>query len=209
MDADLKSDLLFFGLLTVGGITTAVGVYLLIKRYFPLGKVSFNGQERTLTEEDKLWAARMVVGETGGDDPQSNAAVLWSVLTRWLTKPSLQGMSWAQVMRAFSQPINPQWADASAPGCTRQPSACTETNLARRRQITSMPWSSIPQSVRDQVEAFARGRVANPIPGLNNFAAAGAIGGSQLSSSELPPRTIGGNTFIRDPGSLQGEVRFV
>jgi hypothetical protein len=63
--------------------------------------------------------------------------------------------------------------------------------------------------VRRLVDLFVAGRLANPIPGYNNFAARGSISSRSLSSSTLPPTTIGGNTFIRDPNSEFGEARVV
>ena len=207
---DWKENVLFYGLLSGAGLAAVVGTYLLVKRYAVVGAVEFQGVQYPLTEEDKLWMARMVVGETGNSPSQEDgAAVLWSVVTRWRTKAAFSDISLIQLMKAFSQPINPIWASLNGSGCQRSPSRCTPAHLARRARITNMPWSSIPQVVRDLVESFAQGRVSNPIPGYNNFAAAGAISGSSLTSSELPPVTLGGNTFIRDSGSLQGEVRIV
>jgi hypothetical protein len=197
---------LIFG---AAAVPAGIGIYYLVRWYFPVGKVDFQGRRWSFTEDDKLWMGRMLVGETGGESRSAMAAVAWSVITRWVTKPVFQDMSLTQVMRAFSQPINPKWADMGAAGCQRSPGMCSEQALARRRRITNMSWSEMPSATTSFVEAFARGHIADPTPGYNNFAAAGSISSSTLSSSELPPITIGGNTFIRDPGSLQGKVRIV
>jgi len=206
---DLTEDLILYGSLTAAGVAAAVGAYFLVKRYAVVGEIEFQGRRYPFTGEDKLWAGRMLVGETGGGNDQANAAVLWSVVTRWVSNPRFQDWSFTRLARAFSQPINPIWASRSASGCQRNPSACTDAHLARRQRISSMSWGSLPPNVQRLVESFAQGRVSNPIPGYNNFAAATHIGSSRLASSELPPVDVGGNMFIRDPGSLQGEVRIV
>jgi len=155
-------DLVFYGLLSGAGIASVAGMYLLVRRYYPAGAVEFQGLREPLTQEDKLWMARMALGESG-EDMQGGAAVLWSVLTRWRTKPTFRNWSFVRLMRAFSQPINPIWATPTGGGCLRQPHRCTPELLARRARITNMPWGSLPLSVRDLTEAFAQGRVPNPI----------------------------------------------
>lgn len=191
---------------TIASLVAAFGVYLLVRRYYPVGAVEFQGRRWSFHETDKVWAARMVVGESGTSNMQAGAAVLWAVAQRWVTKPQFQGMSFTSVMRAFSQPINPIWSSPSGSGCQQRPDMCSQTALSNRARIQSTPWSSIPMSVQQLVEEFFSGRVANPIPGYNNFAASWATSGG---SSELPAVAIGGNTFMRDPGSLPGEVRVV
>jgi hypothetical protein len=168
-------------------------------------------------------------GESGWDSPdtleqkkRAGAAVLWSVATRHMTLPSLfRSGSFTTTMRAFSQPINPIWASPAAcrngrgccgsvtGSCGSVTGSCSPTKLQRRLRIRTKPWLALPLHVRVLVDNFVAGRVRNPIPGYNNFAARGAISSRSLSSSTLPPQTIGGNTFVRDPGSASGEVRVV
>lgn len=206
-------DVLVLSLFGAGVVAGAVGGYFLVRRYFARGEVLFQGRTYPITGEDKVWMGRMVIGEagrSGWENPSKlidGAAVLWSVATRWVTRPEFQSWSFTRLMRAFSQPINPIWETAQSSGCQRRPSMCTSTHLSRRAQIRSTSWSALPPQVQDLVDRFIKGRVTNPVPGYNNFAAAGHISSSKLASSELPPMTVGGNTFIRDPGSLVGNVR--
>jgi hypothetical protein len=208
-------------LLTAAAVSAVYGAYRLVTYPFPLwgGTIELNGNRYRMTNTDRLWMGRMVIGEageSGWDDPaqaqskrREGAAVLWSVATRHMTKPSFRGWSFTRTMRAFSQPINPIWASPLAEGCLRSPSACTPTRLERRFRITRAPWYSLPAGARQLVDEFFRGQVENPIPGYNNFAGRGSISASARAQSTLPPRNIGGNTFVRDRGSAEGEVRIV
>jgi hypothetical protein len=205
-------------LFTAAGISALYGAYRLVMYPFPLwgAAIELNGNRYRMTNTDRLWMGRMVVGEageSGWDDPataaakrRAGAAVLWSVATRHMTKPSFRGWTLTQTMRAFSQPINPIWASPLAEGCLRSPSACTPSRLERRLRITNAPWFSLPAGVRSLVNDFFRGNVENPVPGYNNFAGVGSIRSSAIAQSTLPATTIGGNTFLRDPGSIGGEV---
>lgn len=203
------------------------GVYRTATYPFPMfggGVLRMNDQSYRFTSGDRLWMGRMVIGEVGDsgwDRPDSveanqraGAAVLWAVATRHMTMPSLfRSGSFTRTMRAFSQPINPIWASPGAcvdgRGCCGDVfGACSPRKLQRRFVIRTKPWLGLPSAVRRLVDEFVAGRVQNPIPGYNNFAASGSIGRSALAASSLSPVTIGSNTFVRDPGSASGEVRF-
>jgi hypothetical protein len=208
-------------LFAAAGISAIYGVYRLVNYPFPLwgGNLVIGGRRYHMTNTDRLWMGRMVVGEVGEqgwDDPsqldlrrRAAAAVLWSVATRHMTKPAFRDWSFTQTMRAFSQPINPIWASPTASGCISSPSACTPSRLERRFVITRTPWYALPAGVRAAVDDFFRGALPNPVPGYNNFAAQASISASARAQSTLPPTTVGGNTFVRDPGSDAGEVRVV
>jgi hypothetical protein len=208
-EAGYWDEVLMYSAIGVASVAVIASGYFLYRKLFPVGAVQFQGRKWHFHDEDKVWAGRMIVGESGTDATRNEAAaVLWSVAARWVTKPAFQGMTYTQVIRGFSQPVNPIWAsndqcNSSGRGCCGN---CTSAQLSRRAYITSLPWTSIPASIRGYVEDFMRGALSNPIPQYNNFAAAGYVSGS---NSELEPVTIGGNTFIRDPGSLPGEVRIV
>lgn len=170
-----------------------IGGYYLYQYLYPSGQIDFNDQRWTIHPSDKIWLARMAYGEAG-TNIQGAAAVLWSVATRWVTKPVFQSMTFVELMRNFSTPIMFGCRSGDADYCQR---------------ITGHSWEEIPVVIRELVEGFVRGRVSNPVPGYNNFAAQRAIRPSSLATSELPPITVGGNTFIRDPGTIPGEVRIV
>ena len=178
----------------VAGVAVVAGSYLGYRYLYPVGAVEFQGRRYRFTSEDKLWMARMVTGESGTSNMTAGAAVLWSVATRWVTNPRFQQMSFTQLMRNFSTPVMFNCRSGSASYCQR---------------TSAIPWSNIDPRVRNLVEQFIRGRVPNPIPGYNNFAASWAIGSRSMASSELPPQDVGGNMFIRDPGSLPGRVGIV
>lgn len=203
---EVGKEIAVYAVVSAAGLAAAVGLYLLFRWYYPVGVVEFNNERWQLHESDKIWAARMVLGESGDNDMTAGAAVLWAVAQRWVTKSALQRMNFTEVMRSFSQPLNPIWSSSSASGCQRSPSQCSAAALARRQSIQSTQWWGIPSSIRGLVEDFFKGRVSNPVPGYNNFAAAGYV---NTSASELPAITIGGNTFVRDPGSIPGIVRIV
>src|SRR5690606_827334 len=112
--------------IAVASIALSFGGYYLVRRYFPIGAVEFQGRQWPFHDEDKVWAARMVVGESGVDASREEAAaVLWSVASRWVTKPAFQGMTYTQVIRGFSQPVNPIWASNAA--CTSDGRGCCGT----------------------------------------------------------------------------------
>lgn len=198
-------------------VAAGYGAYRMVNYPFPLwgGNLELNGRHYRMTNTDRLWMGRMVIGEageSGWDSPskrRAGAAVLWSVATRHMTKPAFRDWSFTKTMRAFSQPINPIWANPVATGCLRSPGACTPSRLRRRFTITRTPWYRLPTGVRQLVDEFFRGQLQNPIPGYNNFAASGSISASARAQSTLSPTAIGGNTFVRDQGSVSGDVRVV
>jgi hypothetical protein len=203
----MKNDALFYGLLATGGLAASVAVYFLVRRYAVVGAVEFQGQRWPITDEDKLWLGRLVIGESGlNATRQEGAAVLWSIAQRRATLPGMQGRRFVDVIRGFSQPLSPLWDDPNADRCLQYPEHCTASRIERRRVVSSTSWSALPAQVRQLVEDFVGGRVPNPIPGYNNFA---TVELASRRQSELPLVAVGGNGFIRDPGSLQGEVRIV
>jgi hypothetical protein len=176
-----------------GGLSLLVGGYFLYQYFFPVGAIEFSGRRWRIDPTDKIWLARMAFGEAG-ENIQGAAAVLWSVASRWVTKPVFQNMTFVELMRNFSTPVMFNCRSGDASYCQR---------------ISNLSWGEIPLEITELVEAFVKGRVSNPVSGYNNFAAQRAIRSSSLAASELPPITVGGNTFIRDPGTISGEVRIV
>jgi hypothetical protein len=206
----------------VGYVVGSVGIAYLAFRattYPPLwllgGTAELNGQRYRITNTDMLWLARMVYGETGGDD-EAKAAVLWSVLTRHMSKPSLyQTGSLTKTIRMFAQPLSPLWAtpfgcEGGRGCCGTFWGACSPTTLLKRANVRWSSWYMLPGDVRDAVTRFVRGELPNPVPGANNFAM--SISAAERSGSVqagFQPVTIRSNTFIRDAGSTPGAVRFV
>jgi hypothetical protein len=187
------------------------------------GVLALGNQSYVFTTKDRLWLGRMVIGEAGEggwENPgklRDGAAVLWAVASRHMSKPVLRSSgSLTKTIRAFAQPVNPIWAgpwgctwlSRSWRGCCGSFwGACSLSRLERRARVRHTTWYGLPPQVRELVDGFVRGTVPNPVPGYNNFAAAGSISSSARSRSTLPAVTIGGNTFVRDPGSTAGDVR--
>lgn len=200
-----EEKMLMYGVIGVASAAGVVGLYFAYRRLFPVGAVQFQGRRWSFHDDDKIWMGRMILGECG-EDAIGGDAVLWSVASRWVTKPVFQDKTFTQVIRAFSQPVNPLWADPNSGRCLERPAACSDAAIRRRQAITNTSWAALPSNIRQLVQDFVGGRTRNPISGYNNFAAAGS---SSFTNTELTPVTVGGNTFIRDPGSLSGEVRIV
>jgi hypothetical protein len=134
-----------------------------------------DGWDYQLTTTDVVWAARMVVGE-GAEDA---SAILWTMTQRF---GGLQAWdTFTELLRAYSQPINPLWyrdGACCAPGATGCPTrnsagspACSERAFARRTRITNLAWDEIPAHVRRTVLQWARAELPNPVPQAVHFAA--------------------------------------
>lgn len=132
------------------------------------------GVDYQLTTEDVVWAARMVVGE-GDEDTE---ALLWAMTQRY----ALGAWStFTELLRAYSQPINPLWYPSGAccqPGGAGCPTgggygtpACSERAFGRRARITHLTWEEIPLRVRRIVLTWAEGKLPNPVPRATHFAA--------------------------------------
>lgn len=148
-----------------------------------------------ITDEDILWLARAIWGESGPRGGRPGAAVAWAmaqyhalVLSRQGDRPKFSTLT--NLLRAYCQPINPIWASMSGRGCQRRPDHCTERHLRRRRQITNASWEQIPAPVRELVMRFVQGDVRNPVPGATDWAAY-----DWQRRSKVPLINISGNKF--------------
>jgi hypothetical protein len=150
----------------------------------------------TITSTDKLWLGRALVGETGGRARRDLEAVTWALAQNFVLvigagnrRPRFS--TFTDCIRAYSQPVNPRWIDPNGVKCRQHPGACTERHIARRRRISSMSWSSLPQATRQAVDDFVAGRLDNPVPNMVDFAA------YTFSGREI---NIGGNWFGTSEG---------
>jgi hypothetical protein len=155
----------------------------------------FDDVQYQLTDEDVETLGRALWGECGDAAPTDHyAAVAWAMLQRWLRWPGGKGLehwpTFAAFMRAFSQPINPDWARGGKKA-KAHPEYATEAMLQRREEITNTPWSQMPPTPRLAAELFAMGQLSNPVPEAVDFAAKALV-----KKKGLDGRTIGGNTFI-------------
>lgn len=175
----------------------------------------YHGPTRTLelSTTDMLWAARGCLGEGGNcETPDVLRGYLWSVMRRCLLMNS--SLSYGAMWRAFSQPINPRWRRGvefcRVGGKYRGTDACSDARLDRRERLSSLPWASIPATVREGVKAFAAGALAPPVVELSLPA-----GRNRLSNWASYPGVkakfphgveIAGEWFLEDEGLRPGEV---
>lgn len=120
------------------------------------------GLDYQVTPEDALWLARAVECE-GGDQVSSAWTMIWRFAYFRRGRGTL-----AQLVRSFSQPVNPRWESPTSPGCVQYPGDCSPDSLARRAQCRSLEWSQMRHAAL--VQAVLRAEIPNPVPRAINFA---------------------------------------
>lgn len=173
----------------------------------------YKGPTRSLSidDDDLLTIAKGVVGEGGeGVSETTAASYLWAIMNRCLLY-SGSGISYVEMWKAFSQPINPKWR---RDGLFCQPGgkgygkeSCSEERLARRDRIAAMDWSDIPASVTRWVLDFQAGYLPMPThvwgtQRMTNWAAVSA------GTPEKFPwgMEIGDEWFFEDRNTRSGTV---
>jgi hypothetical protein len=164
--------------------------------------VGINGRRAALDASTALWAGRMLVGE--GYKNGSGPAVLWSTMYRYLGMPHDWG-SYTNLMRSFSQPINPKWLPGGSLFEKYKTSkkevykiATSDKAVSRRRRIQALEWRDLPIKVQQLVGSFAIGQLPPP-PEFNgkpfsNFASYKGV------DTKFPGGIwLGGNYFFVDP----------
>lgn len=133
-----------------------------------LGQIrSKSGRVYQITPEDVLWLTRSARYEGG-----NHAATLWTYAQRLI---AFNSQSLAALVRAHSQPVNPRWrrdGEFCAPGGQYHGNDlyCSEAQLARRDEAATIPWTSLPASLRTLVVEWAQAKVDNPVPRATDFA---------------------------------------
>jgi hypothetical protein len=167
---------------------------------------SVGGLEWDLTEDDALWLARAIVGESIADaaavastmlrrlayvsDRQNPPARLWPSLAFLLRGD--------EERRGYSQPVSVYWSTRGSASAQ-----------ARRARISSMSWDEIPPSVRDVVLGMLTGRMPLVVPGAVHFAAP-AEAARFLENTPGSARVGGGrNWFLSMPGSRRYEPQII
>lgn len=113
----------------------------------------------TFTEDDYLWACRSLEGEAGAHScGVEGEAILWTMLNYlYFVRNRTVGRgvastrpphTYASILRAYSQPINPYWADKGTP-----------EQQANRRRITNMSLADIRPCIRELVLQFMQGKI--------------------------------------------------
>lgn len=125
--------------------------------------VSDGGLRLALTRDDATWMARACVGESVRDAAEVTSTLLrrWAFVNDQRTGRG-ESTVWptlTDLIRAYSQPVNPRWAERG-----------TAARQARRARISSMAWSDVPATVRTTVLELLGGRRRLALPGAVHFA---------------------------------------
>lgn len=152
----------------------------------PWGKIITTNPDYSyqLTDEDVLWATKMVIGE--GDHRE---AVLWSMasLLVWhnIYKKALKNYSYYGLINEYSQPIAKKWRrnGGQCKRCKFIPpddekkkklcSPCTKRRLDRRDVLAALTLEEIVDKHSKMLALttkWAKGEVANPYPACTDFA---------------------------------------
>lgn len=121
------------------------------------------GRGYSLMADDIEWLAKAFWGECQSGDETQCGAVAWTMIRRWLLWPGepSKWMTFAEFMRAFSEPLQPRKLDQGSPEVR-----------ARRAKIQTAEWAEIPINARKHANAFAVGRLPDPVPWAVDFASA-------------------------------------
>lgn len=119
------------------------------------------GLNYQITPEDALWLARSV--ECEGGDPVASA---WTMIWRFAYFFRGRGR-FMDMIRAFSQPVNPRWEDPNSGSCVRNPNRCSPALIARRQRCRTFEWSQMRHA--DLVQRILRAEVPNPVPRAIDF----------------------------------------
>jgi hypothetical protein len=148
------------------------------------GTIYFPGEQPyVITDEDKLWMARMIFGEVNRDPSawsrpdvqRGGGAVLWAMANHYITVGQKRQLypTLASFLQGYSQPINPRWVDPNGERCRRSPAMCTADRIAFRRTLRAKTWGEFPVALQNLVLSFAAGRVPNPVGTRTDFRMAG------------------------------------
>lgn len=180
--------------------------------YCYLGPIESN-RDRVcqIDEETALWAARMCVGEGGRKCSEEKAsAMLWALMNRWFLHPGRRHWpTYLDLMRRFSQPINPRWqAGGDLARKHRNKPACSPERLARRARICALEWGEFSMEIMETVMSFDAGLLRPPArlqfmdhPRISNWA-------SYPGLKEKYPHGIDfeGDWFFEDANLIRGSV---
>lgn len=144
------------------------------------------GYSIVIGQEEKLWLARALLGEVSeaagpwenAETQRGGAAVLWALLQLHMLWSNRDGSvpinslpNFIALIRGYAQPLNPLWSTQGAGKCLEFPSRCSDAIIVRRRRIQAYTWEEIPSRVRDLVNEWSAGRIANLVPGMVDYAA--------------------------------------
>lgn len=181
------------------------------------------GKTFQLSDSDTEWLARSIRGECGSTPTRDEAAaVCWALMNRFMLVRGFESWhSFTDLVRAFSQPVNPKWfADGefcTAGGKYAGRPECDSKKTAWRYQLSHTPISSLGASAKFARE-FQAGTLAPPGTFLclersrpTNW---GATWLKKVRDGALVPLAVAmpwgvalaGNYFFEDPNLIAGEV---
>ena len=173
----------------------------------------------TLTDEDMLWFARALGGETGGGATRQEAQWhFWCWMDRFhLVRGSWQGPTGVPIEGGFgrlliqyhSKATSPLWRFTSSAKCRQYPDDCTPSRLAYREKWSTRTQAQLVQDGMWQyaVEAAA-GSLKRPVSSaLYDFAACSLTG---RQGRPCPGTELGGQCFLKykclKPSEVSGLV---
>jgi len=160
-----------------------------------------------ISDSDTLWLKRMLLGEGGRNCGfLKRQCLLWALINRWFLWPGSKNYDkFIDMVRAFSQPINPKWLPGgSLAEKFKNNKACSPARLRRRTEICNM--TEFTQGINNSVELLQFGDLPNP---------KSDIGGRDISNWASLPSTpknfprgldIEGDWFFEDLNLRKGSV---
>ena len=128
----------------------------------------------TYTDEDRLWLARMLFGESGTNEAEWGAN-LWALAQRFVDRrrQNLE-RTMVELVTQFSQPINPDWyrngSQCAIGSANADDDGCSESAMQRRDRLRQYHWQ--PAQLTQElltIDKFLRGEIPNPVPGATNW----------------------------------------
>jgi len=134
------------------------------------------GPSYTFSQEDALWAARMVVGESGGQGDQDDAAVLWCMLNSFTLRPVREAYpTFTAFVRGYCTPLQPylkskgpveRHKKLGTPMVEVEPG---KWQLKRHVELQVKPWAELPAKARTLVSAILSGATPSPCGNATQF----------------------------------------
>jgi hypothetical protein len=134
------------------------------------------GAPYALTATDALWAARMLVGESGGQGDVDDEAVLWCMLNSYMIRPVRSTYpTFTSFVRAYCTPLQPYLKSKGAVerhrrlGTPMVEVAPGRWQLRRHLQLQRRAWADLPAGARDVVTRVFAGRAPTPCGNATQF----------------------------------------
>jgi hypothetical protein len=145
----------------------------------PFGKIARKDgkcEPYALSSDDALWAARMIVGESGGEGDQDDAAVLWCMINSYTLRPVKESYpTFTAFVRGYCTPLQPYLKSQGAidrhkklgtPMVEVEPG---KWQLKRHVELQQKPWKDLPEKARRLVESVLTGKSPSPCGNSTQF----------------------------------------